>query len=105
MDKSKHTVTIQRTFNAPIELVWEAWTQPKHIAKWWSPKGMNCEAYYASFTQADGSVVPGEREGSHMHAGKVAGGALHCIAHLCTGMRLSSCIIDSCTPTPGALFL
>ena len=34
------TVTIQRTFNAPIQLVWEAWTQPEHIAKWWSPKGM-----------------------------------------------------------------
>jgi len=40
MDKSKRTITINRTFNAPIELVWEAWTQPEHIAKWWSPKGM-----------------------------------------------------------------
>ncbi|MEQ9422955.1 MAG: SRPBCC domain-containing protein [Cyclobacteriaceae bacterium] len=34
------TVTIKRTFDAPIELVWEAWTQPDHIAKWWSPKGI-----------------------------------------------------------------
>ncbi|SEB41985.1 Uncharacterized conserved protein YndB, AHSA1/START domain [Tenacibaculum sp. MAR_2009_124] len=40
MDKSKRTITINRTFNAAIELVWEAWTQPEHIAKWWSPKGM-----------------------------------------------------------------
>ena len=37
---NKRTVTIKKTFNAPIELVWEAWTQPEHIAKWWSPKGM-----------------------------------------------------------------
>lgn len=34
------TITIRRTFNAPIQLVWEAWTQSKHIAEWWSPKGI-----------------------------------------------------------------
>jgi len=37
------TVTIKRTFNAAIELVWEAWTRPEHIAIWWSPKGMKTE--------------------------------------------------------------
>ncbi len=40
MDKSNRTVSIKRTFDASIELVWEAWTQPEHIAQWWSPKGM-----------------------------------------------------------------
>lgn len=34
------TLTIQRTFDAPIQLVWEAWTQPEHITQWWAPKGM-----------------------------------------------------------------
>ena len=34
------TLSLKRTFNAPISLVWEAWTQPEHIANWWSPKGM-----------------------------------------------------------------
>jgi len=34
------TVSLQRTFDAPINLVWTAWTQPEHIAKWWSPKGI-----------------------------------------------------------------
>lgn len=34
------TVTIKRTFDAPIGLVWTAWTQPEHIANWWSPKGI-----------------------------------------------------------------
>ncbi|MHA4895392.1 SRPBCC family protein [Pedobacter sp. PWIIR3] len=28
-----------RTLNAPIELVWEVWTKPEHIAKWWGPNG------------------------------------------------------------------
>ena len=34
------TLTLERTFNAPIELVWEAWTQAEHITNWWGPKGM-----------------------------------------------------------------
>ena len=36
----KRTLTLKRTFNAPRKLVWEAWTQPEHIANWWGPKGM-----------------------------------------------------------------
>ncbi|MEM7109335.1 MAG: SRPBCC domain-containing protein [Bacteroidota bacterium] len=35
------TITIKRTFKAPLKLVWEAWTQPEHIVNWWGPKGMN----------------------------------------------------------------
>lgn len=34
------TVTIERSFDAPIDLVWMAWSQPEHIANWWSPKGI-----------------------------------------------------------------
>jgi len=36
----KRTLTIRRTLNAPRKLVWEAWTQPDHIANWWGPRGM-----------------------------------------------------------------
>lgn len=41
MSKDHRTLTIERTFNAPLQLVWDAWTQPEHIANWWGPKGMN----------------------------------------------------------------
>jgi uncharacterized protein YndB with AHSA1/START domain len=34
------TLTIKKTLKAPIQLVWDAWTNPEHIAKWWGPKGM-----------------------------------------------------------------
>ncbi len=30
---------ITRTLNAPVELVWEVWTTPEHIANWWGPNG------------------------------------------------------------------
>ena len=39
-DAKNRTLTIKRTFNAPIHLVWEAWTRPEHVAQWWAPKGM-----------------------------------------------------------------
>ena len=39
-DINKRTLTLKRTFEAPRNLVWEAWTQPKHLAKWWGPNGM-----------------------------------------------------------------
>jgi len=48
-DAKNRTVTIQRTFNAPIKLVWEAWTQPEHIASWWGPKGMNTKVITHDF--------------------------------------------------------
>jgi uncharacterized protein YndB with AHSA1/START domain len=30
---------LNRIIDAPIELVWEVWTQPEHIAQWWGPNG------------------------------------------------------------------
>lgn len=45
----KRTVTIKRTFQAPIKLVWEAWTQAEHIANWWSPKGIETKVVEHEF--------------------------------------------------------
>ena len=39
-DAKNRTLTLKRTFNVPVKLVWEAWTKPEHIAQWWGPKGM-----------------------------------------------------------------
>src|SRR5678816_2044021 len=30
---------LTRLLNAPIDLVWEVWTKPEHIAQWWGPNG------------------------------------------------------------------
>src|SRR6476469_4914429 len=37
--KVNATLIISRTFNAPRELVYEVWTKPEHLAKWWGPAG------------------------------------------------------------------
>jgi uncharacterized protein YndB with AHSA1/START domain len=40
MEKTEtRELRISRTFKAPVELMWEVWTDPKHIANWWGPKG------------------------------------------------------------------
>jgi len=31
-------VFIERTFDAPVALVWKCWTEPKHLAQWWGPR-------------------------------------------------------------------
>src|SRR5271170_4852569 len=32
-------IVITRVFDAPRELVFDMWTDPKHIAQWWGPNG------------------------------------------------------------------
>lgn len=48
---SDRTLTLERTFDAPIELVWEAWTQPEHVAQWWAPEGMELEVFEHDFRE------------------------------------------------------
>ncbi len=48
-EAKNRTLTIERTFQAPLALVWQAWTQPEHIAHWWGPKGMETEVIEHNF--------------------------------------------------------
>jgi uncharacterized protein YndB with AHSA1/START domain len=38
-DTKDRELIITRKINAPVELVWEVWTKPEHIATWWGPDG------------------------------------------------------------------
>lgn len=38
-------IVITRIMNAPRELVFEAWTNPKHVAHWWGPNGFTSTIY------------------------------------------------------------
>jgi len=37
VDKTKHTVNVTREFDANLDLVWEAWTNPEILDQWWAP--------------------------------------------------------------------
>lgn len=35
---------ITRTFDAPRERIWQAWTNPERLMRWWGPKGFTAPA-------------------------------------------------------------
>src|SRR5258708_19834752 len=37
MENNKKELTIIRTFDAPREVVWKAWTNPGMLKQWWGP--------------------------------------------------------------------
>jgi uncharacterized protein YndB with AHSA1/START domain len=36
---SQDAVVIERSFDAPPELIWQMWTEPKHFTAWYGPDG------------------------------------------------------------------
>jgi uncharacterized protein YndB with AHSA1/START domain len=47
--KSERELVVTRTFNAPARIVFEAWTKPELLKRWWVPKScgltfLSCEA-------------------------------------------------------------
>ena len=43
MQHQEPIFTISRVFDAPRDLVWQVWTDAKHLAKWWGPNGVTVE--------------------------------------------------------------
>ena len=36
---SKDAVVIERYFDAPVDLIWQMWTDPEHFKQWYGPTG------------------------------------------------------------------
>jgi uncharacterized glyoxalase superfamily protein PhnB/uncharacterized protein YndB with AHSA1/START domain len=41
-DKNNKRITVERSFNAPNDLVWAAWTEADILDQWWAPKPYRC---------------------------------------------------------------
>src|SRR5260370_40570020 len=39
MANEEQDLVLTRVFDAPRELVFKVWTNPKHVAQWWGPHG------------------------------------------------------------------
>jgi uncharacterized protein YndB with AHSA1/START domain len=35
----RDTVVIERTFDAPVAVIWQMWTEPEHLSAWYGPDG------------------------------------------------------------------
>lgn len=60
----KHDLVISRVFDAPIEQVWRAWTDPEYVKQWWGPEGFSCSLARMDVREGAASVV-GMRSPEH----------------------------------------
>ncbi len=49
--KSGKTLKTLATFNAPLAIVWDAWTKPEQIAAWWGPAGFTTTIHEMDFRE------------------------------------------------------
>ena len=45
-EKSKpNELYIERVYDAPVKMVWDAWVDPKQVAQWWGPRGFTITSH------------------------------------------------------------
>jgi uncharacterized protein YndB with AHSA1/START domain len=80
-DMAAKTIHIVREFNAPIEKVWRAWTEPDLIEKWIAPKPWTAQTKIMNFTVGGiwlyAMVSPeGQKHWSHAEFTAIVDGSL-----------------------------
>ncbi|MEH6940706.1 SRPBCC domain-containing protein [Bacillus sp. JJ722] len=48
----RQDLIITRVFDAPIEEVWRAWSDPDYVMKWWGPDGLTHHLQRLIFAKA-----------------------------------------------------
>lgn len=51
VDKANNQIKVERTFQAPIDLVWAAWTESDILDRWWAPKPWVAETKSMDFRE------------------------------------------------------
>jgi len=51
VDKENKKITVERSFNAPLDLVWSAWTEAEILDLWWAPKPYRTETKKMDFRE------------------------------------------------------
>ena len=51
VNKEDKTIHVTREFDANLELVWEAWTNPEILDQWWAPKPWKAETKTMDFRE------------------------------------------------------
>jgi uncharacterized protein YndB with AHSA1/START domain len=64
-------VLIPRIFDAPVEQVWKAWSDPEYVMRWWGPTGFTSPSAEMDFHVGGASLVcmraPAEYAGQDMY--------------------------------------
>jgi uncharacterized protein YndB with AHSA1/START domain len=51
VDKENLVVKVERSFDAPLDLVWAAWTEAELLNQWWAPKPFRAETKSMDFSE------------------------------------------------------
>ncbi len=50
-------VLVTRVFNAPVHMVWKAWTDPELVMRWWGPDHFTAPTAIIDFREGGKSIV------------------------------------------------
>lgn len=50
-EAGKQDLVLTRVFEAPVEAVWKAWTEPEQVMKWWGPTGFTSPSCQIDFRE------------------------------------------------------
>jgi len=50
-------VVITRVFDAPVEEIWKAWSDPEYVMRWWGPTGFTSPSAEMDFRVGGASLV------------------------------------------------
>jgi uncharacterized protein YndB with AHSA1/START domain len=51
VDKENLSVKVERSFDAPLDLVWAAWTEAEFLDQWWGPKPYSAKTKVMDFRE------------------------------------------------------
>jgi uncharacterized glyoxalase superfamily protein PhnB/uncharacterized protein YndB with AHSA1/START domain len=51
VDKENKQIRVERSFNAPLDLVWTAWTEAEILDQWWAPKPWRAQTKHMDFRE------------------------------------------------------
>jgi uncharacterized protein YndB with AHSA1/START domain len=55
--KKKRDLIVTRVFDAPVEQVWKAWSDPSFVMRWWGPEGFTSPLAQMEFREGGTSLV------------------------------------------------
>ena len=53
----KKDLVVTRVFDALVDLVWKAWTDPEQVMRWWGPEGFTSPVAMIDFREGETSLV------------------------------------------------
>jgi uncharacterized protein YndB with AHSA1/START domain len=56
-EKKTHDMIVTHTFDAPVERVWQAWSDPDQVMKWWGPHGFTSPMCRMDFREGGTTLV------------------------------------------------